>query len=282
MEEKTVFGQFILQKRKSLQMTQREFADKLFVTESAVSKWERGLSYPDITMVTPICKILGITEHELITASDDNAGRYIERQAKTLNRMKIGWQWTWMILYGLGIITCFIVNLAVAHTLSWFWIVLASVFMAFTLTNLPQIIGKRSRHKALICISAETVLLIGLLAIIYAYVGNLGLFVYDALPITIFCLPLAWMNLYFWRYLKVNLLIKLGLTFAVISIYNYITNAFVLSVVNKTMLSLPKITATFVNLTGDVNFLYVIIPIILSVAFFIVGLLRKASVKREV
>ena len=39
------FGEFITQRRKALGMTQREFADKLFVTDSAVSKWERGVSH---------------------------------------------------------------------------------------------------------------------------------------------------------------------------------------------------------------------------------------------
>ena len=52
-------------------MTQREFADKLFVTGSAVSKWERGMSYPDITLLRDICEILGVSEHELLTASED-------------------------------------------------------------------------------------------------------------------------------------------------------------------------------------------------------------------
>lgn len=40
--EKRSFGEFITQRRKALGMTQREFADKLFVTDSAVSKWERS------------------------------------------------------------------------------------------------------------------------------------------------------------------------------------------------------------------------------------------------
>ena len=49
MENKKSFGTFICQRRKELGMTQKEFAQRLFVTDSAVSKWERGLAYPDIT-----------------------------------------------------------------------------------------------------------------------------------------------------------------------------------------------------------------------------------------
>lgn len=42
-QNKKTFGAFICQRRKELNMTQKEFAEKLFVTDSAVSKWERGV-----------------------------------------------------------------------------------------------------------------------------------------------------------------------------------------------------------------------------------------------
>ncbi|MCJ7834844.1 helix-turn-helix domain-containing protein [Cuneatibacter sp. NSJ-177] len=45
MENKKTFGAYILRRRKELNLTQREFAEKLYVTESAVSKWERGVSH---------------------------------------------------------------------------------------------------------------------------------------------------------------------------------------------------------------------------------------------
>lgn len=45
MENRKSFGTFILQRRKELGLTQKEFAQQLFVTDSAVSKWERGVSH---------------------------------------------------------------------------------------------------------------------------------------------------------------------------------------------------------------------------------------------
>ena len=68
-------------------MTQKELAELLFVTESAVSKWERGVSYPDISLVSDICGVLEITEHELVTASEDVRQREIERQALKFRHM---------------------------------------------------------------------------------------------------------------------------------------------------------------------------------------------------
>ncbi len=63
MEDKRTLGEYIAQRRRALGMTQRQFAEKLYVTDSAVSKWERGLSYPDITLLHDICRVLEVSEH---------------------------------------------------------------------------------------------------------------------------------------------------------------------------------------------------------------------------
>ncbi|MFR8469964.1 MAG: helix-turn-helix domain-containing protein [Eisenbergiella tayi] len=44
MEEKDTFGKFLRRKREECGLTQKEMARRLYVTESAVSKWERGVS----------------------------------------------------------------------------------------------------------------------------------------------------------------------------------------------------------------------------------------------
>ncbi|MBQ1612683.1 MAG: helix-turn-helix transcriptional regulator, partial [Alphaproteobacteria bacterium] len=48
--DKEKFGAFIAERRKALDMTQKELADRLMISDKAVSKWERGLSFPDITL----------------------------------------------------------------------------------------------------------------------------------------------------------------------------------------------------------------------------------------
>ena len=47
-------GKIISIKRKSMNMTQGELAKKLHITDKAVSKWERGLSFPDISLLIPL------------------------------------------------------------------------------------------------------------------------------------------------------------------------------------------------------------------------------------
>ena len=57
-KEKT--GQLIAELRKEKGLTQKQLADALNVTDKAVSKWERGLSFPDISMLEPISDLLDI------------------------------------------------------------------------------------------------------------------------------------------------------------------------------------------------------------------------------
>jgi transcriptional regulator with XRE-family HTH domain len=57
---------FIAARRKEKGLTQKELADQLGVTDKAVSKWERGLNCPDITLLTDLADILGVTPNELL------------------------------------------------------------------------------------------------------------------------------------------------------------------------------------------------------------------------
>jgi len=60
------FGAFIANLRKENKWTQKQLAEKLFVSDKAVSKWERGLSLPDISLLVPLTEQLGISLTELI------------------------------------------------------------------------------------------------------------------------------------------------------------------------------------------------------------------------
>lgn len=169
MEDKKTFGEYVSKRRKEMGLTQKEFAEKLFVTESAISKWERGLSYPDITLIRGICEVLGISEHELLTASDDVQGRNTERLAKKYISMINAYRNVLIILYGLSLLTCFICNLAVQHKLSWFFIVLASELVIISLTLVPVMVPVQ---KALITLGAFTVSLSLLLLVCNLYTGG--------------------------------------------------------------------------------------------------------------
>lgn len=60
-------GKFIAERRKQIGLTQMQLAEKLSVTDRAVSKWERGLSLPDSAIMLELCSLLKITVNDLLS-----------------------------------------------------------------------------------------------------------------------------------------------------------------------------------------------------------------------
>ncbi len=60
------FGAFLIALRKEKGLTQKQLADKLFVSDKAVSKWERGASIPNIGLLLPLAQLLDVTVSELL------------------------------------------------------------------------------------------------------------------------------------------------------------------------------------------------------------------------
>lgn len=195
MEEKRPFGDYIRRKRQEAGLTQRELAARLFVTESSVSKWERGLSYPDVPIITSICKELGISEHEFFTACDDDKAHAQERAAAIWHRLTKAFRTTCLVSYAIALVTCFICDLAIFHALDWFWIVLTSLALAFCFTNLPAYVQK---ERVAVCLGAATACLMLLLLSCWFYVG--GKWVLAGLIITAVSLALPWGWWAIWRF----------------------------------------------------------------------------------
>lgn len=72
-------GNFILELRKEKNMTQQELADKIGVTDKAISKWENGRGMPDLSLMKPLYKELGITINELISGEIIDKKEYQEK-----------------------------------------------------------------------------------------------------------------------------------------------------------------------------------------------------------
>ena len=60
-------GCFIAEKRKERNLSQRELAEYLHITDKAVSKWERGISFPDISILIPLSEVLNVSLYDLLT-----------------------------------------------------------------------------------------------------------------------------------------------------------------------------------------------------------------------
>ena len=97
-------GDFIAKTRKSKKLTQAKLAEKLFVSEKTVSKWENGKGIPDTNILPKLCKVLDININELLNGerieSDTNENeKLILKMAKELEQKnKIIWTSMWVIM----------------------------------------------------------------------------------------------------------------------------------------------------------------------------------------
>lgn len=80
---KQAFGSFLAQLRREKGWTQKDLAERLYVSDKAVSKWERGLSVPDVSLLLPLAELLGISVTELLE------GRRLEEQQLPANEVEI-------------------------------------------------------------------------------------------------------------------------------------------------------------------------------------------------
>lgn len=80
-------GKFIASKRKEQGLTQLQLAEKLCITDRAVSKWETGKSLPDTSLMPELCKLLKITINDLLCGEVVSVENYNEKAEKALLEM---------------------------------------------------------------------------------------------------------------------------------------------------------------------------------------------------
>ena len=89
MEQQQI-GKFIQALRKEKELTQKDLAQMLGVTDRAISKWENGRGMPDVSLMKPLCDILGITINELLSGERIDQKDYQEKsEFNFLNTMDI-------------------------------------------------------------------------------------------------------------------------------------------------------------------------------------------------
>ncbi len=80
-------GKFISEKRKEAGLTQAQLAEKLGITDRAVSKWETGRSLPDAAIMMDLCAVLKITVNDLLSGEEVSMENYNEKTDKVLIEM---------------------------------------------------------------------------------------------------------------------------------------------------------------------------------------------------
>lgn len=181
------FGNFIKEMRKKNNLTQRQLAEKLHLTDKAVSKWERGLSYPDISVLEPLAEVLGVSVQALITgkANESNSDEfnredaikkmmdYIEadkearRKAREENKRRIGLLLLSLcfILFILHIVSYFLsTRFSYQYVFDWIPYVINAVILLLALSayflSFKRISAKRKIVNYIICFAIAALFII--------------------------------------------------------------------------------------------------------------------------
>ena len=99
-------GKFIAECRKNVNLTQLQLAEKLGITDKAISKWERGVSMPDTSIMLELCDILAISVNELLSGekldmennNQKNEQLLIEMAKEFEKKNKTIWSSMWAIM----------------------------------------------------------------------------------------------------------------------------------------------------------------------------------------
>lgn len=82
--DKAKFGAFVAQLRKEKGLMQKELAEKLYVSDKAVSKWERGKGLPEVSLMLPLCASLGITVNDLLSGERVSGTNYQKKAEENM------------------------------------------------------------------------------------------------------------------------------------------------------------------------------------------------------
>ena len=197
-------AEFIAEQRKLKRMTQKDLAERLGITDKAVSKWERGLSCPDISLLTELSDVLEVSVSELLSGS--KAGSSEDTDLKTIVEDTLQYAntvtksrskdirliliVTISALSFLGITICMICDFAITGRLTWSLFPVSSLVYAWLIITSSIIYSRKGVLVALILISLLT---IPFLFVLEKIIGINGLIMPLATPVFIITMLYLWM-----------------------------------------------------------------------------------------
>ncbi len=160
-------GKFVATCRKEQKLTQAQLAEKLNITDRAVSKWETGKSMPDSSIMMELSKILGITVNELLSGEKVALEQQIEKADENLLSLKKNNEnalSTRKILaivlsgcFAIGMLACTICNLAIEGTMTWALIPISALIFAWGILFPTVLLGKGGIRLSLIALTVEII-----------------------------------------------------------------------------------------------------------------------------
>lgn len=196
-------ARFIAEQRKSKKITQKKLAEQLGITDKAVSKWERGLSCPDISLLTELANILEVSTSELLSGdkaeickTDDvnaiveTAFQYADTVIKNKEKnTRLVFAVIITSLSVLGIIICLICNFAITGNLTWAWFPISSLVYSWLIVMPVILWSNNGLSTSLIFASLLT---IPFLFVLEKIIGIERLIMPLGIPISIIVILYLW------------------------------------------------------------------------------------------
>lgn len=211
---------FISERRKTQNMTQKELADKLNVTDKAISKWERGQGYPDISLIVPLAQALGVTANDLLTGGDNFAAP-TQIQVAPYNQPRRVMQWrptkkTANLLFIIltfsflaADFVCALVDFVLNQTFTWSLYVLGATLLVWFCT-LPFF--RFQKLRVVSSLSVLSLLFFPFLALV-EYVSGGDWLLTVGLPVGLIGLAETWLLVCLFAYTKISRWYILALLF---------------------------------------------------------------------
>ena len=254
-------GKFIASCRKEKGLTQAQLAEKLNVTDRAVSKWETGKCMPDSSIMLELCNILDITVNELLSGERIEMNHYEEKVNENLIELKrkdennmnknaiISTIYT--IAMVIGILVCCVCDVAITGTLTWSLIVLSSVLVTWIASFPIILLGKKGVLVAMIAIS---ILIVPFIYILSILIKVNELFSIGTI-LSIISLVFLWIIYVLYDRLKERKLLATGITFLFAIPFTLLINITLAKMIEAPAIDIWDILSRFILLTIAVAFI---------------------------
>lgn len=234
-------GAFIAECRKAKHMTQKELAAKLNVTDKAVSKWERGVGYPEITTIPVLAELLGVSTSEIMLCGHtrvskeqssvkdmpepdavvSNTVEYMEHlQKQNVSNIKDIAFLTLSAALLIGMFICGLCNYIISAKFDWSLYVFGSAALVW-LTAVPLL--KLGKYRWLISLACFSITIVPFLLLTQYLCPAKNWVIPFALPITIISLAALWIFLLLITFIKMKLASTIAIALIIFGVLDNLT-----------------------------------------------------------
>lgn len=210
-------GAFIAGQRKLKHMTQKELAQKLNVTDKAVSKWERGIGYPEITTIPLLAEVLGVSTSEIISGeradmqcmfnSDvivpDAKGNGQNLHSKKASHAKDITITILSVALLIGTFVCSLCNYIISDKFDWSLYVFGGAVTAWMIV-VPLL--KFGKYRCILSMAGLSIAIVPFLLLIEYLCPEKNWVIPFALPLTIISLVSLWIFILLLTFAKMRLI----------------------------------------------------------------------------